>query len=122
MSRITKAYVARLSNDGYVKIDGDEIDKVVGGMQAGRAIVVRNGVINPSYIVGIMEDRDRIREWLNECEYGANDERGIQARTNGIRPLKNIFEGSAIEAKMIEAAKETGIVPKIDLSGLIRKM
>lgn len=96
--RLTKAYVARLTNEGYVRIDHDEIDKVIAGMESGNPIIVRQGVINPSYIVGIMEDRDRVREWNEECNKGFGD--GEKARELGMRPLKNLFEGTAIAIKM----------------------
>lgn len=111
--RFTKAYVARLSNEGYVKIDHDEIEKVVAGMERGHPIILRNGIINPSYITGIMEDRDRIREWHDECNRGNGD--GDKARDSGIRSLKNIFEGTAIAEKMIMASKTSIGVKDRDL-------
>lgn len=104
--RFTKSYVARLSNEGYVRIDHDEIEKVIAGMERGSPIIVRQGVINPSYITGIMEDRDRIREWHEECNRGSGD--GDKARESGMRPLKNIFDGTTIALKMQNAQLAVG--------------
>lgn len=102
--KITKAYIARLSGEAYVKIDGDEIEKVISGMESGRPILVRHGLINPSYIIGIMEDRDRTREWNDECDRGFGE--GDAARERGMKPLRNIFEGTSIAAKMVAGDKK----------------
>ena len=98
--KLTKAYIARLSNDGYVKIDHDEILKVAQAMNEKRTVIVRNGMINPSFCVGVMEDRQRIQEWHDECNRGFGQ--GDKAKTEGMKPLRNIFEGTDLEKLMLE--------------------
>lgn len=98
---LTKAYTVRMSNDSYIRLDEDEIEKVLEGANKGSLVIVRNGVINPSFIVGIMQDRDRMREWMDECAHGFGQ--GDEAKARGIRPLANIFEGTAIGIKMAES-------------------
>lgn len=106
--KLTKAFIARLSNDGYVKIDLDEIDKVIQGIQTGSLIIIRNGIINPSYLIGIMEDKERMNEWNRMCNY--TDESGERARIEGMKPLRNIFEGTEIGRRMLEGPKGTTTV------------
>lgn len=101
--KLTKAYIAKLSNDNYVKVDQDEVVKVAQAIDQKRSVIVRNGLINGSFCIGIMEDRDRIREWHDECNRGFGD--GDRAKNEGIKPLRNIFDGTPI-AEQMKLAKE----------------
>lgn len=108
--KFTKAYVARLANDGYVKIDQDEILKVAKAMDEKRTVILRNGIINPSYCIGIMEDRERVREWHDDCNRGFDQ--GNRAKEEGMKPLRNIFEGTELEKVMI-ANKNNHPLPQV---------
>lgn len=100
---MTKAYVVELSTKSEVRIDQDEVDKVMGAIAEGSVVAVRKGVINPSYIVGIHIDEDRMRDWARECGY--TDGSGPAALGRGLKPLQSIFEGTHIGA-MVEASRE----------------
>ncbi len=55
------AFIVNTSK-GSVQIDADEVNKVLQGIASGSPVVVRQGIINPSYFVSIVEDLDRISE------------------------------------------------------------
>ena len=50
-----------------ITIREDELSKVLKGINEGGVIIVREGVINPSFLVAIVEDKDRMRS-LAESE------------------------------------------------------
>lgn len=100
--RRSKAYIVELSTGGKINIDEDEVHKVVQGMQTGSVIVVRQGIINPSFVGGITPDKDRVDAWLKECTYGLGQ--GDEIRKRGMKKLSNIFEETPL-AKMIESVK-----------------
>ena len=108
--KLTRAYVARMSNDGYVKIDQDEILKVAKAMDEKRVVIVRGGIINPSFCIGVMEDRDRVREWHDDCNRGFDQ--GERAKEEGMKPLRNIFEGTDLETAML-AGKSNHPLPQV---------
>src|ERR1035437_3031815 len=99
---LTKAYIVEMSKS-TVGIDQDEVDKVVAGMTSKSIIVVRRGIINPRYIVGIFEDESRMEAWEKLCSYG--DENSEKAEKRGLYPLKNIFEGTKV-GKMLEVNEQ----------------
>ncbi len=101
MTKLTKAYIAVMSNRDNIKFDQDELDKVAMGMKKGAGIWVRRGYINPSFVVNIVLDVDRMRDYANECNYGG--EQGDRARTNGMKPLKTIFGGTELGRQLLEA-------------------
>lgn len=100
----TKAFRVTMSKGDPIKIDEDEIDGVVEGMNNGSVIIVKRGIINPSYLVSIDPDGERIQEWNRDCQrsYGGQ---GELARKNGIKSLDSIFGKTKI-GKAIEARKQ----------------
>lgn len=104
----TKAFKVVMSKGDPIKIDEEEVDAVVEGMNTGRVIIVKRGVINPSYLVTIIQDGERVSEWNKECSYGHGQGDAIQKR--GIKPLQSIFGetkiGKAIEAKQQQRLSE----------------
>lgn len=101
--RRTKAYIVELSTGGKIQIDEDEVAKVVQGMQSGSVIVVRQGIINPSFVGGITPDKDRIKAWLDECRYGHGQ--GDQIRARGLLPLGDIFKETPLR-KTLESGNK----------------
>jgi hypothetical protein len=97
--KLTKAYIVELSTKTEIRIDQDELDKVATGINLGKMMIVRNGIINPSYFASIRLDNNRMEDWYRLCGYG--DENGKKARDDGMRPLKNIFEGTELGKMMI---------------------
>lgn len=70
-----------------IQIDEDEVGKVLRGIEVGSVVVVRQGIIHPSYFVAIVRDDARIKEYHSENEY----KRGEQIKPIG--NLIDIFEG-----------------------------
>lgn len=104
----TKAFKVVMSKGDPIKIDEEEIDGVVEGMNTGKVIIVKRGIINPSYLVTITQDGERVGEWNKECGYGHGQ--GDAIRQRGIKPLQSIFGetriGKAIEAKQQQRLSE----------------
>lgn len=82
---IKRVFVVELSTKTRVKIDPTEIDAVLQGIAEGKLVKVKQGVINPSFIVGIVEDTERRVEFLEDTKYDT------ERRGNGIKPLVDIF-------------------------------
>ena len=82
---ITRAYKAILSTKHEVKLDPDEIEVVQAAIQRGLPAQVRAGIINPSYLVAIVEDRERRNLFIEDTKY---DE---LKRLKGMAPIKDIF-------------------------------
>lgn len=99
--RRTKAFKVIMSRGDAIQIDEEELDAVVEGMNTGKVIIVKRGVINPSYLVTIEQDKDRIQAWTEQFKYGHGQ--GDKIRARGLESLDNIFGqtkvGMAIEAK-----------------------
>jgi hypothetical protein len=98
----SKGFLLILSTKDVIKIDGDQIRGVLGCIEKGKVIQARSAIINPSYIVSIVEDRKRNKEFEDEVrkviafnkfesEYG--DEKNIK-KLPEYRTLKDIFEVS----------------------------
>jgi len=91
------AFIVNTSK-GSVQIDGDEVNKVLQGIASGSPVVVRQGIINPSFFVNIIEDVERICEHKRDIadvmrkneqfeKYGV----GQKQEYPELEPLKNIF-------------------------------
>jgi hypothetical protein len=102
--RRTKAYLVQLSKGDPVKIDEDELPKVLQAIQSGNPAIVRQGIVNPSYITSVVPDKDRIEQWLRECRYGHGQ--GDEARARGIKSLDDIMKTKEI-AKQLGAGTPT---------------
>lgn len=84
--RKVKAYKVVLSTRHEIKIDEDEVAKVVEGIKSGHIVRVRQGIFNPSYFVCIERDGERIERFLEDTKYDDRKRRG------GILPLADILE------------------------------
>lgn len=103
----TKAFKVVMSKGDPIKIDEEEIDGVLEGLNKGSVIIVKRGIINPSYLVSIEQDKDRMEAFNRDCQATFREEdgetQGDKAYKRGIKPLDSIFGqtkiGKAIEAK-----------------------
>lgn len=86
---ITRSYKAILSTKHEVKIDPNEIEDVLRGAGNGNLIQVRQGLINPSYLVAIVEDKERKDLFLEDTKYDGS------RRSGGMKPLQDILSKSA---------------------------
>lgn len=80
---LMRGFKAVMSTGDDVQIEQDEIDTVIAAAAAGRLIRVRQGIINPSYLVSITEDKRR------ELRYTPGFRSEQQCL--GLAPLKDIF-------------------------------
>jgi len=99
-----KAFIVKMSGLN-VKIDQDEVNSVVAGIMSGRPIKVRQGIINPSYYIGIVEDTDRVKQYLDEVNrIVANNKNyesyqiGTKERIPEFTKLADIFSGIELPA------------------------
>jgi len=94
------AYLVEMSNKRNVKVDPDEIGKVYNGIASGSIIRVRQGIINPSFIVDVVLDEDRVKQVRIEKREVEEHNRlaeisagGLEKRNfKGLERLNDIFE------------------------------
>lgn len=58
----TPCYLITSSGGFQLQIDADEIPKVLQGIKSGSPAIVRRGIFNPSFFIGIKLDEKRMRE------------------------------------------------------------
>lgn len=114
--RRTRAYKVVMSTGEPVQIEQEEVQKVIAGALGKGLILVKRGMINPAYIVTVVEDGERVRAWNTEGSYNAVEADGMtqgeKARMRGMKPLACIFEGEVgerIRKGAIESAKALGL-------------
>lgn len=102
-----KCYKVILSTKTEVKCDKNEIQRVIEGIGTGGIIKLKQGLINPSFIVAVVEDEERRIEFSEkvysvdrsnrqDLEYhGGKNQRELP---QGLTPLKDIFAGTQLKA------------------------
>lgn len=103
-----KCFKVILSTKTEVKCDKDEIKRVIAGIKDGGIIKLKQGLINPSFIVAVVEDEERRLRFVDEVNdvsrhnhqdieyHGGKNQRQLPS---GMKPLKNILAG--IETKLL---------------------
>ena len=100
-----KGYFVVLSTKDCVRCDSDEVKGVLEGIEKGAIIVLRQGIINPSFFVSIIEDKKRNEELrskvfnvLRENEFilGMGEDKGFKSLPE-VKRLQDIFKDSLIE-------------------------
>jgi len=103
-----KCFKVILSTKTEVKCDKDEIKRVIAGIKDGGIIKLKQGLINPSFIVAVVEDEERRLRFVEEVNgisqhnyqdieyHGGKNQRQLPS---GMKPLKNILAG--IETKLL---------------------
>lgn len=84
---IKKSFVIELSTKTVVRCDPDEIPKLMEAMRKGLPVLLKQGLVNPSYIVAVREDEERRIKFLDDTKYPQDSQR----RSRGLEPLRNIF-------------------------------
>jgi hypothetical protein len=82
---LTRGFKAIMSTGEEIKIDADEIEVAQRAVATGQFIRVRQGIINPSYLVSIVEDKHRRIEFLEDTKYEPHKREG------GMKSLADIF-------------------------------
>lgn len=97
-----KCFKVILSTKTEVKCDKDEIKRVIAGIQDGGIIKLKQGLINPSFIVAVIEDEERRMRFVEEVNSIAqhnhqdreyHDGKNQRALPQGMKPLKQILAG-----------------------------
>ena len=83
----------------------DEIDDVLEGMQKGGIIIVREGIINPSFIVKVVEDNERMRD-LAEAKRGNYKFEEPSPFAHLLRDRLKMLSPDKRDAAMVEASAE----------------
>jgi len=107
-----KCYKVILSTKTEIKCDKDEIQRVIEGITGGSIIKLKQGLINPSFIVTVIEDTDRVSklvEVVNDVVRHNNQDTEYHGGKNqknlpeGLKPLADIFKGAQL--KMIKGSE-----------------
>jgi len=108
----SKCYEVILSTKDRIKCDSDELERVVAGIKTGSMIKIRQGFINPSFIVTIVMDDERfrgIREKVqstlesNRQALEYHEGKGLQ-KLPEFKRLNDIFNGTKLTAAPIKPA------------------
>jgi len=100
-------YKIILSTKTEVKCDKEEIKKVIEGIKDGGIIRLKQGLVNPSFIVAIVSDEERRLKFVEEVNDIQNHNRqdseyhgGRNPRQlpSGMKPLKDILAGVQLKA------------------------
>jgi len=84
---VARVFKVILTTRTEIKIDPDEVSKVLEALQTGSAVILRQGIIaNPNTISAIIEDEDRRIRFLEDTRYDLTE------RERGILVLRSIFE------------------------------
>jgi len=54
-------FIVKTSN-GEIKVDGTEIPKIIEGITSGSIIILKQGILNPSFLVSIIPDEQRVSD------------------------------------------------------------
>lgn len=102
-----KCFKVILSTKTEIKCDKDEIKRVIEGIGSGGIIKVKQGLINPSFIVAVIEDEERRIKFVEEVNdivrhnqqdidyHGGKNQRRLPS---GMKSLKDIFAGTQLKA------------------------
>ncbi len=82
------AYKAVMSRGDDVPLDPNEIEAVAKAIATGQLIRVRQGLINPSYLISIVADKDRTAKYHDSLRH---EEKNSPKRLAGMEPLVDIF-------------------------------
>ena len=82
---ITYGLKVILSTKHEIKIDPKEVEIVLEAIASGSIIKVRQGIINPSYVVAVVEDEKRKIEFFENTKYDK------ASRNQGMKRLGDIF-------------------------------
>lgn len=85
MAEIRIAYKAVMSRGDDIPLDPSEVELVTRGVQAGQIVRVKQGLINPSYLISIVQDKERIDRFFEDTRHDT------AKRSGGMLPLRDIF-------------------------------
>lgn len=74
-----------LSTKHEIQIDPKEVDAVMQAISTGSIVKVKQGIINPSYVVAVVEDVRRKVDFIEDTRHNP------EKRSLGMRSLNDIF-------------------------------
>ena len=103
-----RAYLVEMSNKRSIKIDEDEVGKVYEAISTGNPVKVRQGIINPSFLVDVVFDEERVNEIkgrMRDINLHNNQDRLYQGGKNqrvftGMEKLSDILKDAPIIKKL----------------------
>jgi hypothetical protein len=81
--RIDRAYKAVMSRGDDVQLDPSEVALLMRGAEEGSIVRVKRGIINPSFLISIVEDKSREPRYTSGFAH--------ERKSLGMIPLKDIF-------------------------------
>lgn len=87
-----QAYKIIVSSGPAIRIDYEEVSRVLTGISDGKVVMLKQGILNPSFFVSIVEDTERIKEYFDEVDRKKHFIREGIEKTPEFKKLKNIFE------------------------------
>lgn len=93
-----QAYIVHLSSKCSLKVDADELTKIIEGLKSGQLVILRQGIFNPSFFICMEADRDRLDSYYSDLEEikKSNDQYdrlgiGWKRDEKEFQPLQDIF-------------------------------
>jgi hypothetical protein len=91
-----KPYKIIMSRGDNIQIDADELPNILKGIVGKNPVMVRRGIINPSFYVSIVKDEERWRNHLENIKYMSNEEKLL---LEGVPQLKDMFKDTVLKLK-----------------------
>ncbi len=91
----TKAYKV-VCTKLEIQIDQEELQTVLDAVSSGDVAVLKKGIFNPSYFIGVVEDEQRVVEFSRDI-----DRNNQRAKIHGMVKLKDIYpDESALKSAL----------------------
>ena len=108
----SKCYEVILSTKDRIKCDSDELKRVIDGIKSGSMIKIRQGFINPSFIVTIVMDDQRFGDIREKIQGSLRDNRQALEYHQGkglrdlpeFKKLQDIFSGTRLSDAPVKPA------------------
>ena len=102
---MSKAFIITMSRGEKLKIDDDEMPKIVEAMQKGTPCRIRQGLFNPSFYISVAEDTGRMKDFRREVQqvkqHNDHDRNYNDGKHQKSKPefkkLTDIFEGVKLQ-------------------------
>ena len=93
----TISFKAVMSRGDDIPLDAEDVKLVMQGVENGQPVRVKSGLINPSYLISIVEDKEslRVARFKSDLSYlrGPDLER---RRAQGMEPLQDILADTQV--------------------------
>lgn len=87
---IKQAFIAEMSNGTKIQLDPDEVVQLADAVKKGSWFRAKQGLINPSYLIDVVPDKQRRLDWQDRNRHVDPDS---PRYLKGMTPLSDVFEG-----------------------------